>query len=48
MKLYLRLQVEEYACDKWNGLEGLEVEKQRREKEVLHRKQKRFRKQIAG
>ncbi|KAI3406561.2 HIS7 [Candida oxycetoniae] len=42
MQLFLRFQVEEFAWRKWGSPEGLDLEWERREKNKLKRKEKRY------
>jgi DNA-repair protein complementing XP-A cells len=44
MMLFLRLQVEAYAFEKWGGEEGLDEEFERRETEKRLRREKKFQK----
>ncbi|KAG0245401.1 hypothetical protein BGW41_000028 [Actinomortierella wolfii] len=46
MMLYLRCQVEEYAFKKWGGPEGLDAEFERRERQKLERKEKKFKQEL--
>jgi DNA-repair protein complementing XP-A cells len=45
MLLYCRSQVEEYGFKKWGGEKGLDLEIERRQKESVVRKKKKFKKQ---
>lgn len=44
MMLYLRVQVEKFAFDKWGGPEGLDEEYEKREKDKRDKRDKKFQK----
>ena len=46
MKLFLRMQVQDFALQRWGTLEAIERERQKRENQLIQRKEKRFKRKL--